>query len=250
MANAVAALEIDALSHAFGGRKALDDVSISVGAGRFCCLLGLNGAGKTTLFSLVSRFYDNISGSICVYGHDVRRQPIQALQNLGMVFQNRSLDLDLTVMQNLVYSGALHGMAKSEARDRATTELERSSMADRADDKVRSLSGGQMRRVEIARALLHSPRLLLLDEPTSNLDIKARQDLVTHIRNLVETDGISVLWATHLIDEVDGSDDIVLLNQGQVVAQGSASQIVAQSGGKDLREAFDLMTGESGGVLV
>src|SRR5215475_6112398 len=175
------AVAIEGVSHFYGARQALDDVSFSIAPSTFAVLLGLNGAGKSTLFSLMTRL-------------------------IGVVFQPRTLDLDLSVIQNLTYHAALHGIGKRDGRKRASDVLARIALSDRADDKVRNLSGGQMRRVEIARALLHRPRLLVLDEPTVGLDIKSRADILGYVRRLVVEDGASVLWATHLIDEVSQED--------------------------------------------
>jgi len=180
-----AALRVDGLSHFYGARKALDDVSFAVRPASFVALLGLNGAGKSTLFSLVTRLYAIRGGQIRIFGHDVDRRPGDALRLVGVVFQPRTLDLDLSVTQNLTYHAALHGIGARAARIRAGEVLTRIALSDRANDKVRDLSGGQMRRVEIARALLHRPRLLILDEATVGLDIKARADILRHVRMLV-----------------------------------------------------------------
>lgn len=241
------ALEVDGVSHSFGPRVALDRVSLSVRNGKVCGLLGLNGAGKTTLFSLITRLYDNVTGSIKVCGFDVRRAPTQALQRLGVVFQNRTLDPALSVMQNMTYHGALHGLPGPLARTRASAALERVSMAERAGDKVGELSGGQTRRVEIARALLHEPRLLLLDEPTVGLDVGARRDIVRHVRRLVAEDGIGVLWATHLIDEIVAGDDAVVLHEGKVLAHGPVSEVVKAAKARTLADAFNRLTGSAAG---
>lgn len=237
------ALTVEGVSHAFGRKKALDGVDLTVRQGQFCALLGPNGAGKTTLFSLVTRLYDNVSGSIRVLGHDVRRHSSRALQNLGVVFQSRTVDADLSVMQNLTYHAALHGMPTGLAKDRAKIELERIGLADRAGDKIRALSGGQVRRVEIARALIHRPRLLLLDEPTVGLDIESRQEIVSHVRTLVETEGLGVLWATHLVDELDQDDTVIVLHGGKVLTQESAGALITQTGEADLVGAFCALTG-------
>ena len=167
----------------------------------------------------------------------------EALRILGVVFQSRTLDLDLSVTQNLMYHAALHGIGKREAGERADDVLARIALRDRARDKVRNLSGGQMRRVEIARALLHRPRLLVLDEPTVGLDIKSRADILGHVRQLIADEGIGVLWATHLIDEVAQDDQIIVLHQGRVLADGRASQVVADCGVANVREAFARLTG-------
>ena len=238
-----AALRVADLSHDFGNFRALDQVSLTIPRGVFTVLLGQNGAGKTTLFSLATRLYDNRNGSIRVFGRELRQSPSEALARIGVVFQQRTLDLDLTVMQNLLYHGALHGMARAEARARATGELERLGLLERAADKVRELSGGQLRRVEIARALLHRPRLLLLDEPTVGLDIGSRQGIIDHVRRLVREEGLGLLWATHLIDEVAADDCVIVLHHGKVVDQGPVGEVVARAGAADIRQAFAGLTG-------
>ncbi|MCP5081299.1 MAG: ATP-binding cassette domain-containing protein [Alphaproteobacteria bacterium] len=237
------ALHVSSVSHSYGARQALEGVSLSVGQGAFCGLLGLNGAGKTTLFSLITRLFDNTSGHVRVMGHDVRRAPKLALQNLGVVFQNRTLDPDLSVLQNMTYHAALHGIPRRQARERAVAELERAGLADRVGEAVRSLSGGQMRRVEIARALLHQPKLLLLDEPTVGLDVGARRDIISHVRALVGQGGLSVLWATHLMEEINTDDAVVVLHQGKVIETGTSQEIADRHEVGDLKEAFDAMTG-------
>jgi len=239
------ALAIEGLSHSYGPRNALDDVSFSVPSGRFVALLGLNGAGKSTLFSLITRLYAMGSGAIRVFGCDIRRDPGAALSLLGVVFQPRTLDLDLSVSQNLTYHAALHGIGAREARNRAAELLGQISLGDCARDKVRNLSGGQMRRVEIARALLHRPRLLIMDEPTVGLDIKARAEMLDHVRTLVQREGVTVIWATHLVDEIEADDDVIVLHRGRILAHGTAAQIVAQNGGVSLAEAFTRLTGQS-----
>jgi ABC-2 type transport system ATP-binding protein len=242
-----AALSVAHVSHSFGPRRALDDVSLSVGQGRFCALLGLNGAGKTTLFSLITRLYNNRSGRIAVLGYDIRREPAEALRRLGVVFQARTLDLELSIDQNLAYHASLHGLPAWLGRERAGVELERAGLADRAGEKIRNFSGGQQRRVEIARALLHRPRLLLLDEPTVGLDIAARADILARVRALAAEDGLGVLWATHLIDEIQEDDDVVVLHRGRVLQAGPVRAVMAATGAPDLGEAFAKLTGIGGG---
>ena len=237
------ALAIDGVSHSYGARRALDGVSFAVQPASFAVLLGLNGAGTSTLFSLVTRLYGTQRGRIAVFEHDVLHPPGEALRLIGVVFQARNLDLDLSIMQNLTYHAALHGIGSREAQARARQLLERIALSDRAGDKVRNLSGGQMRRVEIARALLHRPRLLVLDEPTVGLDITSRADILGHVRRLVAEEGVGVLWATHLIDEAADTDQVIVLHQGRVLGDGPAAKLVADTGAATLREAFTILTG-------
>ncbi len=238
-----AALSIDHVSHSYGPRRALDDVSFAVAPASFAALLGLNGAGKSTLVSLITRLFGVQAGHVAIFGHDIGREPGAALKQIGVVFQPRTLDLDLSVMQNLLYHAALHGLDRHEARQRGTEVLSHIDLSDRAGSKVRALSGGQMRRLEIARALLHRPRLLLLDEPTVGLDVKARTAILGHVRRLVAEQGIAVLWTTHLLDEITSSDDLVVLHQGRVLAQGKVARVVSDSKAADLRSAFLQLTG-------
>jgi ABC-2 type transport system ATP-binding protein len=239
---AVPALAVDAVGHAYGARRALDDVTFNVAPATFAVLLGLNGAGKSTLFSLITRLYATRTGRIRIFDHDVEHASGEALRILGVVFQSRTLDLDLSVIQNLMYHAALHGIGRREARVRADAVLDRIALRDRARDKVRNLSGGQMRRVEIARALLHRPRLLVLDEPTVGLDIKSRADILGHVRQLVAEEGIGVLWATHLIDEATDDDQVIVLHQGRVLADGQVSRVVSDCRAANIREAFTRLT--------
>ncbi len=239
----VPAIVVHGVSHAYGARKALADVSLTVPAARFTALLGLNGAGKTTLFSLITRLYDTRQGSIDVLGHRVSREPSEALRLLGVVFQARTLDLDISVMDNLLFHAALHGIGSREARRRANAVLQEIDLADRARDQVRKLSGGQMRRVEIARALLHQPRVLVLDEPTVGLDVASKSAIVRQVRALVRERAVSVLWATHLLDEVSPGDAVVVLHHGRVLASGDVADVVTAAGATDMRSAFIALTG-------
>jgi ABC-2 type transport system ATP-binding protein len=239
----VPAIAVNGVSHAYGTRKALADVSLTVPASRFTALLGLNGAGKTTLFSLITRLFDTQQGSIDVLGHRVSREPGEALRRLGVVFQARTLDLDISVMDNLLYHAALHGIGSRAARRRAEVVLADIDLADRAREQVRKLSGGQMRRVEIARALLHQPRVLVLDEPTVGLDVASKSAIVRQVRGLVREQGVAVLWATHLLDEVMPGDAVVVLHRGRVLAAGDSSDVITSAGSADLRSAFIALTG-------
>lgn len=242
------ALHVNSVSHAFGTFKALDDVSLEVERGSFTVLLGPNGAGKSTLFSLITRLYDNVSGSIDILGADIRRQPTLALRRLGVVFQSRTLDADLTLSQNLYYHAKLHGFGGKQARERSAEALEIVGLQDRADVKVRTLSGGQARRVEIARSLLHRPALLLLDEPTVGLDIASRESVVEIVRTLVDQHGLGVLWATHLIDEIKETDRVVVLHSGRVQFTGTVPGLIEHAQADNLRDAFSHVIANAGGA--
>ncbi|MFG1299433.1 ABC transporter ATP-binding protein [Xanthobacter sp. V3C-3] len=231
------ALQIEDVSHAFGARRALDRVSLSVPQGGFVALLGPNGAGKTTLFSLATRLYATRAGRVRLFGRDLDADPCGGLAELGVVFQSRTLDLDLTVRQNLAYHAALHGLAGREAKARIAAMLATVGLEERMDDKVRTLSGGQARRVEIARALVHSPRLLLLDEATVGLDLASRAAIVEIVRRLVAEEGLAVLWATHIFDEVRPDDQVYVLDRGRIIASGTAGAIASAHPAPPAREA-------------
>lgn len=234
------ALLVGGVSHRFGAVEALRDVSFTVPRGSFTALLGVNGAGKTTLFSLITRLYDSTSGRIEVAGFDARRQPGEALARLGVVFQSRALDGDLTLRQNLAYHAALHGIGRRAARIRIPEVLALVGLGDRAAVKVAALSGGQQRRAEIARALLHRPEILLLDEATAGLDLRARAEVSALVRRLIAEEGVSTLWATHVFEELTPRDRVVILHKGAVLAAGIAAEI---GGAPGLAATFLAMTG-------
>ena len=236
------ALLVENLSFAYGAKKALDQVSFSVSPGECTILLGPNGAGKSTLFSLITRLYDAREGRIALCGFDIKHQSLQALARLGVVFQQTTLDPDLSVTQNLRYHAALHGIGRKAADLRIQEELERLAMFERRGEKVRQLNGGHKRRVEIARALLHKPSLLLLDEPTVGLDMPSRQVIVDHVHALAKEQGLAVLWATHLIDEIAVDDSLIVLHKGAIKAQGLLSEVLLAKGAASAGELFVQLT--------
>lgn len=236
-------IEASNLSFRYGDKPVLREVSFALTSGRFHALLGPNGAGKSTLFGLLTRLLALQQGDIQLAGQSLKKQPAEAMRRIGVVFQQNALDLDLTVRQNLQYHAALHGLSRKEARARGDRELERFNLLERAKDAVRQLNGGHRRRVEIARALLHEPSLLLLDEPTVGLDVASRKALNEHVRTLCEEDGLTVLWATHLIEEVRADDRVLILHQGQLLADGNGQAICDAEGTRDLAETFHALTG-------
>ena len=240
-----AALEIAHLSYAYTRRgRALDGVSLTVPEGSFTALLGPNGAGKTTLMALVTRLFEAREGEIRVCGLDLRRASTAALARMGVVFQRPTLDVDLSVDRNLRYAAALHGMSRAETRRRVEEVLERLGIAAFRRRPVRTLSGGERRRVELARALVHAPSLLVLDEPTVGLDIESRRAIVEHVHELCRRDGVAALWTTHLIDEIAEGDRVVVLHGGRVRAAGGLADILAAAGTGDLGTAFRMLTEE------
>ena len=234
------ALAVQGISYAYArGRPVLEDVGLEVPAGSFTALLGPNGAGKSTLMSLVTRLFAARGGSIRIAGHDLAQAPRRALAAIGVVFQRPTLDLDLSVRQNLRYAARLYGLSGVEMDRRIEQGVGRARLEERIDAPVRALSGGMRRRVELARALLHAPQLLVLDEPTVGLDIESRRGIVEHVHALCAQEGLAALWATHLVDEVRPLDRLVVLHKGRVRAAGPVAE-VAQDG--DLTAAFARLT--------
>jgi len=236
------ALAIEGLSFSYGNHKALDDINFHIQAGECTILLGPNGAGKSTLFSLITHLYDTRQGRIELCGFDIKQQSRLALAKLGVVFQQTTLDMDLTVDQNLRYHTALHGMSRKLATERIQQELERLNMFDRRFEKVRQLNGGHKRRVEIARALLHKPSLLLLDEPTVGLDVPSRKNIVDYVHRLAAEENIAVLWASHLMDEIYPNDHLIVLHKGIIKANGTVDEVLKQTDVATVNEAFSRLT--------
>src|SRR5262245_2407157 len=240
---AAPALLLDDVVKTYGAVRAVDGVSLAVRAGEFIALLGPNGAGKTTLFQLLSGLFAADSGRIVVMGHDMSRDPVPALARLGIVFQQPTLDLELSVTANLMFHAGLHGMPRAVATARIEKELARLGLAERAHDKAAQLSGGNRRRVELARALLHDPRVLLMDEPTVGLDPQSRSDLLKLMLAMRAERAVAVLWATHLCDEVGDADRVVVLHRGKVLADTTPANLVAAAAAASIEEAFLAMTG-------
>jgi len=238
------ALRVERVSFAYGAKPVLREVSFSVAAGECAILLGPNGAGKSTLFALITRLYDTPTGTIEIGGFALKKASRRALARIGVVFQQSTLDLDLTIMQNLRYHAALYGLARKTARARIQEELERFALFDRRNEKVRQLNGGHRRRVEIARALLHSPSLLLLDEPTVGLDIASRHALVEHLQQRTRHGELAVLWATHLLDEIAEDNHLIILHLGQVRADGVKGALLHAAGCDSLQKLFFQYTEE------
>lgn len=232
---AAAVLQATDLHKAYNGKPALKGVSVSLQAGEMLALLGPNGAGKSTLLQLLTGLFTPDQGHIQVLGHDMRAQPARALAGLGVVFQQSALDMDLSVQANLLFHTDLHGMPRALARERIGTQLAAMGLQDQARAVVRNLSGGTRRKVELVRALLHAPRVLLMDEATVGLDPASRQQLLDSVRRLCREQGLAVLWATHLIEEVKTADRLLLLHQGTVRFDGSIASFMVAADGPDFQ---------------
>jgi ABC-2 type transport system ATP-binding protein len=224
-------IDLDRVSHDYGTRRALDDLSFAVNRGEIFGLLGPNGSGKTTLFRILSTLMVPSGGRASLQGFDVAREPNQVRQQIGIVFQARSLDPKLTVAENLKHQGHLYGLHGALLRTRIQEVLTRVGLLDRAGDLVETLSGGQQRRVELAKGLIHSPEVLLLDEPSTGLDPGARRDLWLYLRSLRDQEGVTILVTTHLMEEAEHCDRLAILNEGKLVALGSPAELKAQIGG-------------------
>lgn len=225
------AISVDRVSHRYGPRVAVDDVSLEIAVGGVFAFLGPNGSGKTTLFRVLSTLIPLQQGEVAILGHDLRRDVAAIRRRLGVVFQAPSVDKKLTVAENLRHHGRLYGLASAELAARSAELLAAVGLESRAADRVETLSGGLRRRVELAKCLLHQPRLLLLDEPSTGLDPAARSDLWQYLRQLRERDGVTIVLTTHLLDEADRADALAIMHHGRLAALGRPDELRAEIGG-------------------
>lgn len=232
------ALELKNIDYSYGEKRVLNNISFFIKEGTFSVLLGLNGAGKSTIFSLITRLQSLTSGEISINNYSIKDYS-NALKDLGIVFQEPTLDLDLTVKQNLYYYGALKGLNFKETIKSIEDEIKKLELENILDTQVRKLNGGHRRRVEILRALINKPKLLLLDEPTVGLDLKSRFDILNYVKDLVHTKNISVLWITHLFDEVEQNDNVTVIKAGQIVESGIVKDIVEKYKQENLVDTFN-----------
>ena len=232
---------INNLSFAYGKKIALNDISLSLTTG-FNVLLGPNGAGKSTLFSLLTGLTQNVNGTININEHDLSKDKSKIMSQMGVVFQQSTLDLDLSVKQNLLYYASLHGISPKKALINIELILSQLSLTERLHDKVRTLNGGHRRRVEIARALIHQPKVLLLDEATVGLDVESRLLIISYVRDLCIERGICVLWTTHLMDEVKPDDQLIIINKGEIQAHAQSSQLCDKHNVDDIYQLYFALT--------
>jgi ABC-2 type transport system ATP-binding protein len=224
-------IEVQNLTHRYGPRIALSGVSFAVGQGEIFGLLGPNGGGKSTLFRILSTMMVPTGGRAVLAGHDVAREPAAVRRHVGVVFQSQSLDKALTVEENLRAQGHLHGLHGAPLRERMEHAMKQLGLTDRRRDLVESLSGGLRRRVEIAKALLHRPQVMLMDEASTGLDPAARRDLSNYVEDLRRNEGVTILLTTHILEEADRCDRLVLLHQGKIVAEGTPAALRSRIGG-------------------
>ena len=225
-------IELEGVTHDYGSRLALDHLSFAVGSAEIFGLLGPNGSGKTTLFRILSTLMVPSGGTARIQGFDAGREPNKVRQQTGIVFQARSVDIKLTVAENLKHQGHLYGLHGAHLKARIAEVLTRVGLLDRASDMVETLSGGQQRRVELAKGLIHSPSVLLLDEPSTGLDPGARRDLWLYLRTLRDQEGVTILVTTHLMEEAGHCDRLAILSEGKLVALGTPAELKAQIGGE------------------
>ena len=225
------AIAVRELVHRYGDRTALNGVSFHVRAAELFGLLGPNGSGKTTMFRILSTLMVPIGGQAIILGHDGAKDPSQLRREIGVVFQAQSIDLKLTAAENLRHQGHLYGLHGSALNHRIKEILERVGLPDRAKDKAETFSGGMQRRLELAKGLLHGPRVLLLDEPTTGLDPGARRDVWQYLRVLRDEEHVTVLVTTHLMEEAERCDRLAILNEGKLVALGTPTELKQEIGG-------------------
>jgi ABC-2 type transport system ATP-binding protein len=227
-----AALDAVDLEHAYGTRRALAGISLGIARGELFAIVGPNGGGKTTLFRIAATLIRPLGGTLRVLGFDVKTEAADVRRRLGVVFQSPALDPRLTVEENLTHHARLYGLRAGARRQALQDALDRVSLQNRRTDLVSTLSGGLMRRAEIAKVLIHSPALLLLDEPTTGLDPSARREIWSDFERLRETAGTTLVVTTHLMDEAARCDRVAILHEGRIVTVGSPSSLVESIGGE------------------
>ena len=231
-------LKTTGLTKRYGKSTALQSLSLQIGAGQFVALLGPNGAGKSTLFQVLTGLFAADEGEVEVAGFSLRHAATSALRHIGVVFQQISLDMDLSIRRNLLFQADLHGLPRRLAQARIEAGCARLGVEADLDRKVRELSGGNRRKVELVRAGLHQPPVMLMDEATVGLDPKSRRDLLGALHADVRERGVCVLWATHWVEEAEGADRVLVLHKGRLLADGTPAQVTEALGEPTLEAGF------------
>jgi len=238
-------IEVKGVTKKFDKVVAVDDVSFAVNAGEIFALLGPNGAGKSTTIKMLTTLLRPTAGSVTVNGFDVAQQPDQVRRSFGIVFQDPSLDVELTAWENMEIHGVLYDVPRAQRNERSEQLLKFVELWDRKDDVVKVFSGGMKRRLEIARGLLHSPKIMFLDEPTLGLDPQTRNSMWSYLRELNKAQGTTVLFTTHYMEEAERiAQRIAIIDQGKIVALGTAAELKEKTGKASLEDAFLALTGK------
>ena len=238
MSNIQNTLKVESLTKYYNDFLALKSINISLKAGELVALLGPNGAGKSTLFSILSGMLSPDKGDCIISGKSIIQEPVLALKNLGIVFQQPTIDTELTVLDNLFFHSRLHGVKINTIKKYILKELSSYNLESKINKKVKLLSGGEKRKVELIRSLIHKPKILLMDEPTVGLDPASRKELLLKVLTLKKKDKLSILWTTHLVDEAEKADKVIVLSQGKILEMGSPSAIIKKMKTQSLDQAF------------
>ncbi|MGE6418773.1 ATP-binding cassette domain-containing protein [Alteromonas macleodii] len=230
-------IAVQAVSHQYGSHNALDNISLCLKPG-LTMLLGPNGAGKSTLFALITGLQKLTQGSITFDGATLSQSRTCIMAKMGVVFQQSTLDIDLSVKQNLSYFASLHGISTTSALSHIQGLLDELDLTSKLNTKIRNLNGGHRRRVELARCLIHKPSLLLLDEPTVGLDIESRHLILRVVQALAHSQNVSVLWATHLFEEVKHNNNLIVLSKGRVLAHDQCEALLAKYHHQDIEHLW------------
>ena len=242
MGNSIKVLEVKNIQKKYNNFIALKNINFQINTGELVVLLGPNGAGKSTLLSIITGLIIPDNGKCLINGNDISNKTVLALKKLGIVFQQPTIDMELTVTENLFFHSRLHGLDKKLTKNIIERELETFNLMNKVKTKVRFLSGGERRKVELIRSLLHKPKMLLMDEPTVGLDPSSRKELLLKIHNLKTKDNLAVLWTTHLVDEAEKADKIIILNKGSISAMGTPKDIIRKGKSDSLSKAFFELT--------
>ena len=238
MSNIQNILKVAGLTKYYNDFLALKKININLKAGELVILLGPNGAGKSTLFSILSGMLSPNKGDCFISGKSIIHEPVLALKNLGIVFQQPTIDTELTVIDNLFFHARLHGVKLNTIKEYILKELSSYNLESKINKKVKILSGGEKRKVELIRSLIHKPKLLLMDEPTVGLDPTSRKELLLKVLTLKNKNKLSILWTTHLVDEAEKADKVIVLNKGEILKIGTPSEIIKKMNVRSLERAF------------
>ncbi len=235
-------ISISNLKKSYDDFLALNNINLSLNSGEYVVLLGPNGAGKSTLFSILTGMLSPDLGDCVINGYSIKNQNVNALKAIGIVFQQSTIDMELSILENLNFHARLHGLNIQKLKQEIYKELKTNKLNNKTKNKVRTLSGGERRKVELIRALLHNPKVLLMDEPTVGLDPKSRKDLLHKVLSLKKDKNLTTLWATHLVDEAENADKIIVLNYGKILFLGKPNELRKKTRTKSLSDAYFKIT--------